>query len=177
MNDASKVAGSRSKMLVPSSTASSSAISISKPKTPLELERDWRRLPTTEDKYRYLCVVGCKRTTKLLDKDGHGELLEDMLVVIMKHSMQMNLEDESSTTSGNEASVEDGNNKFAVEDTVQWLQGFSTMKCFSLGILFVNSPLRNKILAWLQHYYNDSVAGSEPSNDSPQSKLAASYRC
>jgi hypothetical protein len=105
--------------------------------------------------HRYLAAVGCKRIAKLMDKDGHGELLEAILDVLLNSSIQGDSDNNSEFTE------QENSDKISVADSIKWLQGICQMKCFGLSYLFVNSGLRSRLSRWIEVHCSDAeVLGS-----------------
>jgi len=82
-----------------------------KPKTSLELDRDWRRL-SDDLKLGYMIRVGLPRMQKLLQTDCDATFIEDVLRILIEHaSSSTQLEDtalhqmETSDTSPSRSSV------------------------------------------------------------------------
>jgi Potential Monad-binding region of RPAP3 len=141
---------------------SSSTGGVIKPKSPLELERDLRRILSNEDKIAYLGRVGTSRVVKLLRVDCNAELLEAILEVLLaatgatplKNTSETETENTSFSSSGEESNprkgeVGAGTEKAKGLDVFSWLRSLSELEKFNFTARFFRKELMTNLYEWL----------------------------
>lgn len=99
------------------------------PKTSMEFQRNWKRLPDVLAKLAYLLELGSGTVCGLLRRDDDAEVFEDILLCLCSL-----MEDSSGEA---EASL------------LEWLQSLTTMERFGMLVHFIGEGLRLRVKEWL----------------------------
>eukprot|EP01041_Mallomonas_annulata_P000396 gene396-722_t len=127
--------------------------SFRKPRTNLELDRDWRRL-TEDKKLSYLKKVGLVKMKKLLQTDCDAGFIEDLLrtlIATANSSTNLNLPKDEDQLEHSNANEWDKNAIY------EWLKAVTSFQRFDLNMKFVESDIKQRIIIWLTNFGDDEA--------------------